>query len=397
MRSGNWAAVAGLSVFALVAIACAAYLAASRQLDVNIVVAALAVLAIGQFVLTVSVWPRLGDLQARSTEQGKAMRDVAEQMAAAETRFTEQDQRISDSQSNVSAAFVEQIRVLRDDLAKLIRDMAKPAAAEPPPADAPQAKAEAAASAKPQQASPPRDHLDLLLEPIVELNSGATMHYRALLAMTGEGGMVIDHQALIQKAEAGGMRAAVEFHMLKQSLPVLRRLRLRHPNMRLMLPIGAAVLNSAADLNRFIAALEAESGMAQGIVFDLPQADLGHLENDGIEGLARLGRAGAVLALSDVSISGLDLASLRQLGVRYLGISAASLDTGFNASPAWKQFSQFARAMQFQLVATNVETAQQATAATRLARFGYGPFFAPPRRVKTDAGQSASAWAERAA
>ncbi|MFO1123798.1 MAG: hypothetical protein U1F47_15940, partial [Hyphomicrobiales bacterium] len=49
-------------------------------------------------------------------------------------------------------------------------------------------------------------------------------------------------------------------------------------------------------------------------------------------------------------------------------------------------FAQYARAMQFQMIATGVSSAQQASAATSIVRFGCGPFFAPPRKVKSDAG-----------
>ena len=42
--------------------------------------------------------------------------------------------------------------------------------------------------------------------------------------------------------------------------------------------------------------------------------------------------------------------------------------------------------LQIQVVVGEVKTQQQATAVSRVARYGYGPFFAPPRKVRPEAG-----------
>ena len=88
------------------------------------------------------------------------------------------------------------------------------------------------------------------------------------------------------------------------------------------------------------------------------------------------------MALSNVAVAGVDLPALRQLGVKFLSIAAAAFDAGFGAASAWRDFIQYARAMQFQIIVTGIHSAQQASAATTIVRFGYGPFFAPPRKVK---------------
>ena len=94
------------------------------------------------------------------------------------------------------------------------------------------------------------------------------------------------------------------------------------------------------------------------------------------------------MALSEVQVAGLDLAALRQLGVRYLSFAPGAADSGFGPSAAWREFVQYARAMQFQIIVSDIETQQQATAATQTGRYGYGAFFAPPRKVRADAGSN---------
>ena len=65
------------------------------------------------------------------------------------------------------------------------------------------------------------------------------------------------------------------------------------------------------------------------------------------------------------------------------------MDSGNGPSEVWREFAQYARAMQIQLIVGNIETPQQASAASKCARFGHGPFFAPPRKVRRDAGVAA--------
>jgi hypothetical protein len=56
----------------------------------------------------------------------------------------------------------------------------------------------------------------------------------------------------------------------------------------------------------------------------------------------------------------------------------------------WLDFVQVARSLQFQILLTNVEDSAQAASASQIARLVAGHFFAPPRRVKINAGLSAA-------
>lgn len=125
------------------------------------------------------------------------------------------------------------------------------------------------------------------------------------------------------------------------------------------------------------------------MVFEFGQDDIGQLDAGGIENLARLGRLGATLALRDVYLGGLDLAALRQLGVRFLNFPPHAVDAGNGPSEIWREFVQYARAMQIQLIVGDIDTPQQAASASKCARFGHGSFFAPPRKVRRDAGVAA--------
>ena len=100
---------------------------------------------------------------------------------------------------------------------------------------------------------------------------------------------------------------------------------------------------------------------------------------------------GATLALRDVYLGGLDLNALRQLGVRFLSFPPHAVDAGSGPSATWTDFARQARGLQMQIIVGDVKTPQQATAVNRVARFGHGPFFAPPRKVRPDAGVAPAA------
>ncbi|MCA3554858.1 EAL domain-containing protein [Aestuariivirga sp.] len=257
----------------------------------------------------------------------------------------------------------------------------------------PEAEPPAAAAAPPPQPGKAagREELTLLLEPVVDLASGSTSHYRAMVGLTDALGKLIGHNDVILKADQGGMRPALDLRMVKMVAPVLRRLRNRNPGLRVFVPVGRATLGAPQEAAKLMALLQKDGDVAQGMVFEFAQQDLGSLDAAGIENLARLARNGATLALREVFLGGLDLAALRQIGVRFLAFPPHAVDAGNGPHAAWADFARQARALQIQVIVGDVKTPQQAAAASRAARFGYGPFFAPPRKVKPDAGIAASA------
>jgi EAL domain-containing protein (putative c-di-GMP-specific phosphodiesterase class I) len=381
MRHNDWPRIAGLASFSVLAIGCAAFLIASGDLHKSVAGVALLLLAAGQIALLIGGALRQSRLGDRQAVQGRALREVADRTQALTARIDALEARLAAPapaapQATTSSTLAE-MQALREQLQALVNDIQNPGA--PPPAAAPETAAAAA---------PLRERLDLLLEPVIELSSGDTNHYRALLNMVDDQGQEVAHADLMAKAEENGVRPRLDQHLLRQVLPVFRRLRLKHPAMRLFVPLGAASLNTSDDLARLIALLEQSSDVAPGVVLEISHQSLGLLSAAGIEGLARLGRLGTNMCLARVSLTGLDLMSLRQLGVRFLDIDARGFEQGHGVAPSWTEFAQFARSMQFQIVAGHVETAAQSLAAGRLARFGYGPYFAPPRRVRVDAGET---------
>lgn len=362
---------------------CAVYLVASGQNQTLVVSGAILVLAVGQMAMLAALGRRRSDSGNRDAQNARSLRSMAESMRSLDERLAALENQPA-TPAGLLEGIAAEVRSLRDSIGGLVEGGEPPRAEAPPPEPVP--------SAEPQVADPERETVDanerieLMLEPIIELSSGATLHYRALLSLADDQGNRFGHDQLMGKAEEGGMRDILDSHALKLVAPVLRRLRVRNPGMRVFVSLGGTTLGSPSGTARLLTVLEQERDIASGIVFEISQDTLASLNKTGVESLAQFGRMGATMALSNVAVAGVDLPALRQLGVKFLSIAAAAFDAGFGAASAWRDFTQYARAMQFQIIATGIHSAQQASAATTIVRFGCGPFFAPPRKVKTDAG-----------
>ena len=363
----------GLTAFPLAAIGLAAYLVVSAGPQMTAVAGAILLLACCILVAITVVAVKLSRHEQWLWSQQESLRGFAR-------KADEALERAASAERATTA-----LDAVSTELAALRRDFREARAPQQRPAAAPERAAQDA------RADKPAEQLTLLLEPVIELSTGSTSHYRAMVGLTDASGRMVGHHELMQKADQGGMRGPLDLRMVKMVAPVLRRLRNRNPGLSIFVPVGRATLASREEASRLLALLQKDADVAQGVVFEFAQQDLGTLDTAGIENLAKLARAGATLALREVYLGGLDLSALRQLGVRFLSFPPHAVDAGSGPSATWTDFARQARSLQMQLVVGEVKTAQQAAAVSRVARYGHGPFFAPPRKVRPDAGVAPAA------
>ncbi len=370
----------GLTILPIAAIVIAAYLLVFEGSGMAAVSGAILLLSVCVLATAIAIITKLSRVEDWLFSHDEALRDLLGRTDRASARLTEVERQVSQPSPSIDR-LVSDLGALRQEVKDAMTRKSEPAAA------AGASRADAALG--PQPAQMEAEHLDLLLEPVIELSSGGTSHYRAQVNLANGRGEVVPHAELMEKADLGGMRAALDAHMVKLVAPVLRRLRLKNPGLRVFVPLGKATLGSRGEADSILSLLLKDADVANGVVFELGQEDIGQLDPAGIENLARLGRLGATLSLRDIYLGGLDLAALRQLGVRFLNFPPHAVDSGNGPSEVWREFVQYARAMQIQLIVSDIATPQQAASASKYARFGHGPFFAPPRKVRRDAGVSA--------
>lgn len=223
------------------------------------------------------------------------------------------------------------------------------------------------------------------LEPIVDLFTSNTAHYRMMLGMTNEQGHDIEHDVFMHYVDRTGLRIEFDQHVIAQSLDLVGQLRQRDQNLCVFVTMGAATLASTQAVNNIVSLLQQNAEQAQGIVIDIPHAVLASLSEASLEGLATLARSGIQLSLSQASIAGIDLAALNSLNVRWVGLAASSVGVGGQISAGLPGFVQSARALRIQIIISQVGDPRHVQGLSRTARFASGPAFAMPRKLKRNA------------
>ncbi len=378
MHARGWPSIIVMAVLSCVAIGCGIYVIFSTSQQMLAVVVALSCVALGQLFLALTGWANTSSLQ-------DAVEELFHGQRAADKKYTETfvqadlfETEIADLKRRATRAEkdVQDVKLASRDHFNQLSGRYEAVSANTPFHLEPALPA----------AVPPQEHLNFLLQPVIDLTTNETAHYRARFNMSAANGSEIDFEKLVANADRGGLRASLDVHVISQAIPLLRRLRAKNPGLKMFIPIGVGTLSSVSSLAMATRALADASDVANGIVFELSHDALGKLNETGISGLATIARMGATLALSDASVAGLDLSSLRQLGVKFIGINSSSIDAGYGIASTWHEFAQVARGLQFQIMLTDIGNAAQAATAAQIARLVTGPYFAPPRRVKFNAG-----------
>jgi EAL domain-containing protein (putative c-di-GMP-specific phosphodiesterase class I) len=247
---------------------------------------------------------------------------------------------------------------------------------------APQPELRAAPPPPPKPRAPRTDELLISLEPVIDVFTNKTVHYRLHLGMMKPNGTEVPTDMLLHHADRAGLRTQFDIHAAKEALGLLRHLRGRDPELNIFMPLGASTLQSDETVGKLLDLRKEFSDVASGLVIELPHATLAGLSERGLEGLARLARNGVYLALTNVAIAGVDLKALAKLNVRYISLTSTSALGTNGPSPIIQSFAQTARVHRIQLIVTAITDASLAKHVSKIGRFVAGPAFAPARRVK---------------
>jgi EAL domain-containing protein (putative c-di-GMP-specific phosphodiesterase class I) len=228
------------------------------------------------------------------------------------------------------------------------------------------------------------DRLTLALEPIIDLYTMQTAHYRMIVSMLNDQGQEVAPETFLLHASHTGERAEVDYFVIREALGLLGTLRQRDPNLCVITAIGAETLSDNVTLRAIIDLMLERRDVSAGLVIEISHVVLAGLSEQAVEGLALLARAGVSLALASASIAGADLGALSKLNMRYVSLTASSIGSGISASAALGGFVQAARALRVQIIITQVAEARQMQEISRTVRYAAGPAFAHPRRLRRE-------------
>jgi EAL domain-containing protein (putative c-di-GMP-specific phosphodiesterase class I) len=243
---------------------------------------------------------------------------------------------------------------------------------------------------EPEPASPFGDQLSVSLEPIIDLTTGRTAHYRMHLGLADGQGEELASDTFLNHAERIGARPSLDILVAREADALLRKLRQRDPNLNIFMPIGASTLASRESIAQINEDRKASADISQGLIFEFPHAMLAGLTEHALEGLAELARQGARFGLSNVSIAGLDLTAMNTLNVRFVSLDSTAIDAVHGPSLAMASFTQTARASRVQMIVSGVADQRIIGKLPQITRLVSGPCFAPPRRVKKELVENAT-------
>ena len=376
-----------LTVFSLAlagAFAALAYLFVGGREQIVALVAGIGLLGLAQIILlgmTFNLHDRLAHrLRRFANEQADAQDKTNEsfgvifkQLAQFEGDEHSRAQLVADGLADVKSTF----NAFRDKLAldvanreaiPVVAEVAAVAELAVPMADA--------ATEKNSQIS---NHISYALEPVVDLPTKRTAHYR-LHASMDIAGEALSGDLFYQAAAAAGIRPLIDKFSVEEALGLLQRLRGRDPHLAILVPMGGETLQDVATLTEILSAC-AESPVAGGLIVELPHVVLAGLGQHGLEGLALMARQGVTFALSQASVAGLDLEAMKLLNVKLVGLNVAQL-AGEAPSESLLGFAQMARLARVNIYVTDVASASVVPHLAQFARLACGPCFADPRRVR---------------
>jgi EAL domain-containing protein (putative c-di-GMP-specific phosphodiesterase class I) len=226
------------------------------------------------------------------------------------------------------------------------------------------------------------DALQLSLEPVVDLYTSNTAHYRMILGMTNAAGHDVPQDVFLHHAERAGERAKLDLFVVQQTLGLLEQLHMRDPAISVFVPVGASTLASPRAIGDILIELGNNQQHAKGVVIDIPHAVLASLPDASLEGLASLARSGVVMSLSQASVGGIELSSLNRLNVRFVSLAAGTVGIGVQVAAGIAGFVQSARALRINVVISNLMDARNVQGLSRIVRYASGPAFALPRKLK---------------
>lgn len=394
-RDGINIAATGLCV--ITAIGAGFYMYAGGSAPVVAAVVAVTALAFGQIVGLVASQQLNKDFQDSHKALATDIYDVSQTNIEAKrhsdfllTQLADMRTENSKNSAVVATGFAD-LKATYASLAKdLQTSLATPRTYYTPPPAAVIEPAQEVPEAPIAVVSPYGEQLLVALEPIVDLHSGSTAHYRMHLGMLSPTGEELSHEVLLHHADRTGVRPQLDMFVAREAEILLRRLRLRDPSLNIFVPIGAETLSSPKALAQMIVDRHAAADVAQGLAYELPHAMLAGLTENALEGLAMLARQGAMLALTNVSLAGLDLHAMSTLNVRFVGLDVAAIDVTTGPSAAMIGFAQAARASRVQMIVTGVAYPRIVASLPQITRLASGPCFAAPRRVKRELAEEAA-------
>ena len=230
------------------------------------------------------------------------------------------------------------------------------------------------------------ERFDLYLEPIVQIEDGATRHYRGSLSLRMSDGTRVGMETIQHQATKAGLMPMLDYLTVTRVFPVLRKLMQRQRGVGIFCTVSAAALADHDFINKLLALISQNAELAKGLVLEIKQPTLTGLSPEGKGSIARLAEQGVTFCLGDVDGHGPGVLPLADLGFHYVAVDIMTLANA-SSKQAEETLGNFTRDATFhglEVIAANVSTRTELAAVTSRASLGYGGILPAPARSPRD-------------
>ncbi|WP_439816706.1 EAL domain-containing protein [Zavarzinia sp. CC-PAN008] len=224
------------------------------------------------------------------------------------------------------------------------------------------------------------NRVDLYVQPIVSLPQRKVRYYECFSRIRDASGAVIGPQRYLQVALNAGMLPALDNLLLFRCLQVMRRLRRRSRTTGFVVNLSPTTLQDQEFFPQFIEFMRQQRELADGLVFELPQAAVMNQSAEVEANLMLLTELGFTLSLDHVTRLDFDGPLLAATGVRFVKIGADVLLQPRSRSPHPNAVKELLARHGIDLVVEKIE--EERTVIDLLdynVDFGQGHLFGEPK------------------
>ncbi len=232
----------------------------------------------------------------------------------------------------------------------------------------------------------------LYMEPVTHLQENRVRMYRAHPALPEKGERVYLGRQAQLLARQRGEAAALQLFTLRRSMDFARQLQKRGVGLPIVCPVDVALLaidEVARQLRDMLRTYHNANGEG-GILLALTMADLEKSGREERRQALMLAQTVTGFVLDHAAMPTADAPLPLPLPVRYLDIPASALSLG-GALSDWPQQRRRFQQRGMSLIASGVDTDAALEHARKMADLGRGMRFSPPRRVREELLDNASA------
>ncbi|MEZ5877758.1 MAG: EAL domain-containing protein [Tepidamorphaceae bacterium] len=242
--------------------------------------------------------------------------------------------------------------------------------------------------------------VEIHLQPIVSLPQRKVRYYEALARLRTDAGDLMQPDDFLPFARMQDLMPAIDFTVLVRAVQVVRRLTSKNREVGVFLNVSLSTLQDERFANRYVEFAEHNKALASSIIFEFSQREyvtVGPLEQVGFDQLAELGFRFSVDAVERLTLDGKAMSEKR---VRFVKVDAELLlqaNGGISSDIHPADLSDLLARFGIDLIAMRIERESEVVDLIDYdVRFAQGNLFSPPRPVKADILQDASATLEAA-